>query len=201
VATQAAPAYITTGDSGDDSAVQAVDTSSAPDTRPVEICPPPRDLHAEREAARLQLEQVEFNAEVHLNSTPQWIQVNSDLVETLAEMDADSARVERLLEARADYQQALADKQQARNAVDALSAAGDVSITDIMPAARRALDAANKVTQMQIAALKSDPAYQQTRNRLLSLASIRTALANQLPASVQNDPVWQEAKRQLNALG
>jgi hypothetical protein len=193
---------------GDDSAdnsdpSELVATSIAPtdDSSDNISCPTDADLQALADSARAEMGQVQGRVEANLNASPQWIQINADLMKALTDLDSARGRVEQSLRTSPDYQDALAKKQEARGLADAMHAQGNPSMAEMTPIAQRGLEAASAVTRIESTALAKDRAWNAARTRLLAIATERDILAKQVPALVQNDPVWQAAKHQLNSLG
>lgn len=165
------------------------------------LAPPAPDISALQNAARTQMIQVQARAQANFDASPQWKQLNLDIMRALSDLETARKHVLETLANQPDYQSALAEKQATRQRADSMRDHGDPSLELMLPVAQAALDAAGKVSKLENAALANDPAWQEARSRLASLAIDRQNMLNQLQIDVHNDPVWQAAKQQLDSLG
>jgi hypothetical protein len=100
------------------------------------------------------------------------------LIQAQADLDAAMTRLRESLKKHPDYAAALAEKQAATAATEALRARGEGSPDQLLPAARRGLEASQHVTAIEREAAARDPDVVAARARMTAaIAAHATALA------------------------
>jgi hypothetical protein len=151
--------------------------------------------------ARDAMTAAQARAQAELMASPEWTSANAELAAAQSALDTAANRVRQSLAGRADYQSATAAKAAADAAVSAFRAAEvSADTAAVTPAAERKLAAAKRLMDIETAALAGDPEWTAAKTRHSAAAAKRNALLGELRGRVQQDPAWQAALDQLNAV-